>query len=172
MYSFQSLRSATSFMENFHCLAGSSSRARRRRRCSALEICRKNLSTKDTVAGKMSLKGANVFETLLPYVFAEELGWQLLARQHFRMDAHHNHLFIIRAVENADSPAGRQADRRTPEEVMIELVRARRLERMNLAALRIDAAHHVLDDAVLAGGVHALQHYEQRPLVLSVKALL
>ena len=88
------------------------------------------------------------------------------------MDAHHHHLFIIRAVENADVPAGWQADRRAPEEVMVEFVRARRLERVNLAALRIDAAHHVLDDAVLAGCVHALQHYEQRPLVLSVKALL
>ena len=33
-------------------------------------------------------------------------------------------------------------------------------------------AKSVEDDAVLAGGVHALQHYEQRPLMLSVKALL
>jgi hypothetical protein len=32
--------------------------------------------------------------------------------------------------------------------------------------------HHVLDDAVLAAGVHALQHYEQRPIGASVKAFL
>ena len=59
-----------------------------------------------------------------------------------------------------------------PEEIVVELVRARRLERMHLAALRIDAGHHVLDDAVLAGGVHALQHDQHRPLVVRVEPLL
>jgi hypothetical protein len=43
---------------------------------------------------------------------------------------------------------------------------------MNTATLRVEAAHHVLDDAVLPGGIHALQHHKQRPLAVSVKALL
>ena len=55
---------------------------------------------------------------------------------------------------------------------MLQLLLARRLERVDLAALRIDARHHVLDDAVLAGGIHALQHDEHRPAVLRVKPLL
>ena len=42
-----------------------------------------------------------------------------------------------------------------PEEVVVELLRARRLEGVHVAALGIDARHHVLDGAVLAGRVHA-----------------
>ena len=55
---------------------------------------------------------------------------------------------------------------------MLQFLRARLLERMHLAALRIDAAHDVLDDAVLAGGVHRLQHDQHRPAVFGVKPLL
>ena len=43
---------------------------------------------------------------------------------------------------------------------------------MNFAALRIDAGHDVLDDAVLAGGIHALQHHEHGPAAVRVKPLL
>ena len=43
---------------------------------------------------------------------------------------------------------------------------------MHLAALRVDAAHHVLDDAVFAGGVHRLQHDQHRPAVVRVEPLL
>ena len=39
-------------------------------------------------------------------------------------------------------------------------------------ALRIDAGHHVLDRAVLAGGVHRLQHDQHRPAVVGVERLL
>src|SRR5262249_22277651 len=66
----------------------------------------------------------------------------------------------------------RQASCGAPQEIMIELLRARRLERVHLAALRIDARHRVLDDAVLAGGIHPLQHDQQRPAVVGIEALL
>ena len=59
-----------------------------------------------------------------------------------------------------------------PEVVVVELLRRGRLERVHLAALRIDAGHHVLDRAVLAGGVHRLEDQQDRPAVLGVQALL
>ena len=43
---------------------------------------------------------------------------------------------------------------------------------MDLAALRIEARHHVLDDAVLAGRVHALEDDQQGPAVLGKQLLL
>ncbi len=55
---------------------------------------------------------------------------------------------------------------------MIELLCARRLERMHLAALRIDARHDVLDDAILAGRIHALQHDQHRPVVVGIEPFL
>ncbi len=55
---------------------------------------------------------------------------------------------------------------------MVELVRRRLLERMDLAALRIDAVEDRLDGAVLAGRIHALKDQEQRPAILRVKLFL
>ena len=55
---------------------------------------------------------------------------------------------------------------------MIELFARRRLERMDLAALRVDPGHHVLDRAVFAGGIHRLKDQQHRPSILRVETLL
>ena len=55
---------------------------------------------------------------------------------------------------------------------MVQLLGRGRLEGVHLAALRVDAAHDVLDGAVLAGGIHGLEHQQQRVLVLGVEPLL
>jgi hypothetical protein len=55
---------------------------------------------------------------------------------------------------------------------VIELFRRRRLERVDLAALRVDAGHHVIDDAVLAGRIHALKDHQHGPAILGPQALL
>ena len=92
--------------------------------------------------------------------------------EQFGVDAHHQHLLIIGAIEDADMPAPGQRDRRAPQEIVIELELARRLEGMHVAALRIDAGHHVLDDAVLAGGVQSLEDDEDRVSVLGIEPFL
>ena len=71
------------------------------------------------------------------------------------MHAHDQHLFVIGAVEDADPPALRQVADAAPQEVVLQFGRAGMLEAEDLAALRIDPGHHVLDDAVLPGGIHA-----------------
>ena len=45
-------------------------------------------------------------------------------------------------------------------------------ERSHGASGRVDAGHYVLDGAVLAGRVHALQHDEERVLLLGVKQVV
>ena len=55
---------------------------------------------------------------------------------------------------------------------MVEILAARRLERVDLAALRVDAGHDVLDRAVLAGRVHRLEDGQHRPAVLRVEHVL
>ena len=59
-----------------------------------------------------------------------------------------------------------------PQKLVIELFRARRLERMHFAALRVDPGHHVLDRAVLAAGIHRLEDREHRPAVIGVEHFL
>ena len=86
--------------------------------------------------------------------------------------AHHEHLFVVRAVEDADAAALRQALHGAPEIVVVEIGGGRRLERVDLAALRVDPRHDVLDRAVLAGGVHRLEDQQQRPAILGVELVL
>ena len=62
--------------------------------------------------------------------------------------------------------------RAAPEVIVVEFLGRRRLERVHLAALRIDAGHHVLDRAVLAGGVHGLEDEQHRPAILRVEHVL
>src|SRR5581483_12460458 len=85
---------------------------------------------------------------------------------------HDEDFLEIGAVEDADMPAPRQDQRGAPQEVVVELELARGLEGMHLAALRVHARHYVLDHAVLAAGVEALQHDEDGPLMLGVEPVL
>ena len=85
------------------------------------------------------------------------------------MHPDHQHVLVVRAVEDADEPFARGGPADAPEEIVGQLVDAGLLERGDLAALRIEALHHVADRAVLAGGVHALQHQQQRAAVLGVE---
>ena len=59
-----------------------------------------------------------------------------------------------------------------PEIVVIQLLRRGRLEALDLAAGRIHAGHHVLDRAVFAGRVDALQDYQQGIGVLRIQLRL
>ena len=172
MYLSQSLRSATSPISNFQRLAGSSSRARKRWRCSSFETCRKNLRTSTPLRARWRSKSRMLLKRSSQMSLPTSAFGSRWRARHLRVHAHHQHLLVVRAVEDADAAALGQRLGDAPEEIVIELLGARRLEGMHLAALRIDAGHHVLDRAVLAGRVHRLEHGEHRPAVLRVELLL
>ena len=69
-------------------------------------------------------------------------------------------------------PRSGSALRGTPEKIVIQFRRTRVLEAEYLAALRIDAGHHVLDGAVLSGRVHGLKDQQHRIAVGCVVKLL
>ena len=88
------------------------------------------------------------------------------------MHAHDQHFLVIGAVEDADAPAFRQAARGAPEKIVRQFLGAGMFEAEDLAALRIDAGHDMLDGAVLAGGVHRLKNQQQRVAVVGIKQSL
>ena len=92
--------------------------------------------------------------------------------QQLGMHAHHQHLLVVGAVEDADVAALRQAARAAPQIIVVEFLGRRRFEGEHLAALRIHAGHDVLDGAVLAGGIHGLEDQQQRPAVLGIEFVL
>ena len=88
------------------------------------------------------------------------------------MNPDHEHLFVVRAIEDTDVPALRQTQRRAPEKIVLQLLRGRLLEGVHLTTLRIDAGHHVLDGSVFSSGVHSLKNQKQRPEILGVELVL
>ena len=88
------------------------------------------------------------------------------------MHPNHQHFLVIGTIEYADPPAFGQAARGAPEKIMFQFVGARLFEAENLAALRIDAGHHVPDGAILAASVHPLKNQQQRIAVGRVVKLL
>jgi hypothetical protein len=88
------------------------------------------------------------------------------------MHTHHQRLFVVRPVEDADAPALGQRLEVAPHIVVVQLFRRRRLEAVDLDTLRVDAAHHVLDHAVLPRRVHRLQDDQQPALALGVQLIL
>ena len=132
----------------------------------------KELEHDHSIAGEMALEFADILEAFLPDVLADQLGRDFLPLQQFGMRAHDQGLLVVRAVVDADPSSLRDADRRAPEKIVREILLARRLERVHVAALRVETGHDVVDDAVLAGGIHPLEHDEQRPAAVGIEALL
>ena len=102
----------------------------------------------------------------------ERLVGEPLRFQNLRMDADDEDLLVVRPVEDPDASPFRQALRRSPQEIVVELRRAWMLEAEHLTSLRVDPGHDVLDDAVLAGGIHGLKDQQQRVAVVRVEQVL
>src|SRR3954464_3986939 len=96
---------------------------------------------------------------------ARERG-QLLALEQLGMHADHEHVFVVRAVEDRDLPPCGQLQAVPPEKVVVELLRGGRPKTMHDDALRVDAAHDVPDGAVLAAGIECLKRNQQAVCVL------
>ena len=78
----------------------------------------------------------------------------------------------MRSVEDADLALPRDVLVDAPQVVVGELLGRRDLERGDRAALRVERLHHLVDRAVLAGGIDPLEHDEHRALRLRPQAIL
>src|SRR4029453_8506587 len=101
-----------------------------------------------------------------------ELRRELLLLEELGVHSHDEDLLVVRTVEDPDAAALGKELHAAPQVVVVEILRGRRLEGVHLAALRIDSGHHVLDRAILAGGVHRLKGEEDGPAVLRVEPVL
>jgi hypothetical protein len=88
------------------------------------------------------------------------------------MHPHHENLFVVRTVEDADAAALWNLRGVTPKEVVRQLFGRGLFEGADVASLRVHARHDVLDRAVLAGSLHRLEDDEHRPGILRVEDIL
>ncbi|MNC85673.1 hypothetical protein D3C83_12840 [compost metagenome] len=79
--------------------------------------------------------------------------------RHEVVHANDQHVFVVRAVENGEFAEPRRVAVDAPQEVVVALLSGGNTERSDDHAARIEAAHDVLDRAVLSGAVAALKHH-------------
>ena len=92
------------------------------------------------VEREMALESTDAVEAFRPDSFADKLRRQVLLGQQLAPNPHHQHVFLIGSVEDAYASAGRQAPRRPPQKIGLQILRARMPEGVNLTALRIETA--------------------------------
>ena len=95
-------------------------------------------------------------EEFLPAVPEDPVGHLIVLPE--VQDLHCQYIFIVAAVEDGNAAPGRQMLYHPPEVVMGEFFGARLFEAVHHHTLGIEPAHHMLDGAVLTGGVHGLEH--------------
>src|SRR5947209_3689085 len=130
------------------------------------------LADDNTIVSQVAFEVADIFEAALPDFLVHQLRRKMLFGQQLFMYAHHQHFFIVGAIEDADASALGKTHGSAPEKIMVQLFCRWLLEAMNLAALRVHSGHYVLDQAVFAGGVHGLKDQEQGPPVLGIELFL
>ncbi len=88
------------------------------------------------------------------------------------MNADDEHFLVVRAVKNDDFAALREVASGAPKEIVPKLRRTRVAVAKDIAALWVDAGHHVLNAAVLSGCIHGLEDNEHSMPVRGVEQLL
>src|SRR5262244_949361 len=109
---------------------------------------------------------------LLEELLGVDLAGKPLPLEQLLVHPYRQHLLVVRAIEDADAPAFGEATSAAPQEVVVELLIAGRLEGGDLASLGIHAGHDVFDRAVLARSVHGLEDEQHRPPLLRVEHVL
>jgi len=79
------------------------------------------------------------------------------AMENLGMYADDQYLFVVGPVEDADPPALREITTGAPEKIVLQFGRTPMFEAEDLAALRIDAGHHVPDGTIFSGCIHRLK---------------
>src|SRR5437773_5871946 len=120
----------------------------------------------------MSFESVDVLVAMRPQARSHGRRRELLGSENLRVHANDEYLLVVGTVEDADAAALWQRLHRPPEVIVIEFFLRRTLERIDLGALRIQTAHHVLDGAVLSCEIHPLEDKQHGPAILSKEQLL
>ena len=113
------------------------------------------------VGGEMRLEGVDALVSVLPDLLGHEL-----------LDPDHEHVLVVRPVEDTDAALAGSRGVHSPQEVVAQLLLGRHPESGHARALRVEGGHHLADQAVLAARVERLEHDQQRLALLGPQLLL
>src|SRR5260221_869057 len=116
-------------------------------------------------------EGAALREQLLEMIDVRVALFPDVAR-HELMHACDQHVLVVRAIEDPYNAERGRPNVDAPEKVVALLFGGWHFEAGDFAAHRVDPCHDVLDGAVLARGIHTLQHYQHTLPLRRVEQLL
>ena len=90
----------------------------------------------------------------------------------FRVDTGYEDLLVIGSVKDSDTATWREVLCGAPHEVVIKFLFTGLLEAVDLDSVRVHAAHHTPDGAVLSRGIHCLENAEQTIAVVGIHHIL
>src|SRR5208283_2983206 len=97
---------------------------------------------------------------------------EAFAAEDFGVHANDEHLLVMRSIEDSDPAALGQIAGGAPEEIVLQLLGTGMFETEHLTALGVDTGHHMLDRAILSGGVHCLKNQQNGVAVRRIEKLL
>ena len=156
----------------FQCFAGPIQAADQPLLLLLLGYVQEELDHRGAVARQVPLEGDDVAQAFLPEVVVHRLRRQLAGGEQVGVDAQGDRFLVVGTVEDADPATFRQRRPVPLQPAVFHLLESRAREIGHPKALRIDAGRDVLDGAVFAGGVHALEYQQQRLPALSIQSLL
>ena len=133
---------------------------------------KEELENDGAVVREMTFKRVDIGIAIGPEIVVDSGIRNALGFDQFGVDLHDEHFLVVGTIEDADAAALGGCAGISPEEVMAELFGRRVLEAGDLATLRVEARHDVLDGAILTCGIHGLKDDEDRPLIGGVEAVL
>src|SRR5579872_748240 len=105
----------------------------------------KEFENNSATVAEQFLKIVDLFVASVPDLFRNQI-----------LHARDQHIFVMRAIEDADAAFAGCIFMDAPQEVVRQLFFGRLFEGMYVAALRVDAAENVTNGAILAAGIHTL----------------
>jgi hypothetical protein len=115
----------------------------------------------DAITGKILFVVADFSEALIPDVLIDGFSGNLPVLKKLLVHQQHQGIFVLTAVEDAEPAPFGKGSVAAPEIIVVEGDGPRSLEGGHLTHLRMDAAHDVVDGAILFGGIHRLEDQQQ-----------
>src|SRR4029077_2256719 len=97
----------------------------------------KELANHCSIAAEVLFETTNIFKAFLPDFLGDQVRRKMLFGKKVLVDADHQDLFIVRAVEDSNLAALRQAAGGPPHEIVIQLLSGRLLKAGDLTRLRV-----------------------------------
>lgn len=132
----------------------------------------KKLQDNDVIVHKIALEELDVAKARLPEAVRLLVGLLLKLAEQLRVNAGYDDVLVVRPVEDCHAAALGHDIVCAPKVIVAPLFGGWLLKTTHNDTGRVEAGHHVFDDAILARGIHALEYDEHSVPCFCIQLIL